>query len=222
MNKLSIVANLKSYKTESEAKEWLEKLKTGLNSEDFIKEKELIICPSYTLLHQFKMFFSENNLNIKLGGQNISQFNEGAYTGEVNAKQVKELADYTLIGHSERRTHFNEDDDILSQKVKLARENGLKTIFCVQGSNVFVPEGVNILAYEPVFAIGSGNPDTPDNADNVARELLEKHSGISILYGGSVTSENVNSFASKENISGVLVGGASLEAEELIQIVKNA
>lgn len=222
MKKLLIVANLKCYKTEIEAKEWLENLKTELETVDLTGEKEVIVCPPFTLLSLFKTFFVENNLNIKLGGQNVSQFGEGAFTGEVNAKQLKEFADFVLIGHSERRTNFNETNEILLQKTKLSIDNSLTPIFCIQDSTTNIPEGVTILAYEPVFAIGSGNPDTPENANDVAKELLERKTGANILYGGSVSSQNVNSFTSKDNVSGVLVGGASLEAKEFVQIVKNA
>jgi triosephosphate isomerase len=222
MKKLLIVANLKSYKTEIEAKEWLENLKTEFKTVNLTMEKEVIVCPSFTLLSLFKTFIVENNLNIKLGGQNVSQFGEGAFTGEINAKQIKEFADYVLIGHSERRTNFNETNQILLQKIKTSIDNSLTPIFCIQDSNVEIPENINILAYEPTFAIGSGNPDTPENANDVASKLLETKPEASVLYGGSVTSENVNSFTSKENISGVLVGGASLEAKEFVQIVKNA
>jgi triosephosphate isomerase len=222
MNKLFIVANLKSYKTESEAKQWLEDFKIGLNQINFSGEKEIIICPSFTLLHLFKNFLQDNNLPVKLGAQNISPFSEGAYTGEVNAKQIKEFADYVLIGHSERRKNFNEEDEVLMQKTKLSLENELSVIYCVQEGQTNVPSGVNVLAYEPVFAIGSGNPDTPENANKVAGELKEKNDQFIVLYGGSVNSENVNSFTKQENILGVLVGGASLEAKEFVQIIKNA
>lgn len=222
MSKLFIVANLKSYKTEFEAKEWLEKFKSISQNKDVLQSKEVVICPPFTLLSLFKSFFQDNDLEVKLGGQNLSQFGEGAYTGEVNAKQVKEFADYVLIGHSERRVNFNENNEVLSKKTELSLRNNLQPIFCVQGGETFVPSGVTILAYEPVFAIGSGIPDNPQNAGEVARVFLEKNNNTIILYGGSVNSQNVNSFTKEQDIKGVLVGGASLEAEEFIKIIENA
>ena len=222
MNKLFIVANLKSYKTKFEAKEWLEKFKVIAQNTDVLQKKEIIICPPFTLLYLFNSFFKDNNLDIKLGAQNVSEFGEGAYTGEVNAKQIKEFADYVLIGHSERRTNFSETDESLFKKTEVSLQNNLQPIFCVQDKDTHIPGGIKILAYEPVFAIGSNNPDNPENAEEIAKSFLDKNNNLIILYGGSVTSENVNSFTKEKNIGGVLVGGASLEAEEFIKIIKNA
>ena len=221
MNKLFIVGNLKSYKTEAEAKEWLETFKKINELPQNISQKEIIVCPSFTLLSLFNRFFKENNLPIKVGTQNVSPFPEGAYTGEVNAKQVKEFADYVLIGHSERRSNFKESDDMLLDKAKMSLEQGLIPIYCVQDKDTLVPKGVSIVAYEPTFAIGSGNSDTPENADNIANFIKTK-GNYQILYGGSVTPQNVKSFTDKENLSGVLVGGASLEPNEFIKIIQNA
>ena len=222
MNNIFIAANFKSYKTENQAKEWLNNFLAIKNIEPQLSGKEVVVCPSFTLLFSFYSYFSANNLQVKVGAQNVSPFDEGAYTGEVNAKQINEFAKYVIIGHSERRKYFNELDDMLIEKVKISLTNGLTPIFCVQDKNTFVPEGVTIVAYEPVFAIGSGNPDTPENADAVASFLKSKNSKYKVLYGGSVTSNNVKSFTSKTNIDGVLVGGASLDAAEFIKIVQNA
>lgn len=220
MDKLFIVANLKSYKTEAEAKAWLDVFKKINENPQIFAQKEIIICPPFTLLSLFRDFFKENNLPVKIGAQNVSSFDEGAYTGEINAKQIKEFGDYVIIGHSERRSNFKESDDVLSNKVKISFEHGLTPIYCVQDKDTTVPQGVNILAYEPVFAIGTGNPDTPENADNIAKSFVDKNKIV--LYGGSVKSENVRSFTKEENVKGVLVGGASLDAQEFIQIIQNA
>ena len=222
MNKLLIVANLKSYKTEKEAKEWLENFKKIKELEQNLENKEVIVCPSFTLLSLFSLYILNNNLPVKLGAQNISPFDEGAYTGEVNARQIKDFAEFVLIGHSERRKNFSENDEMLSRKVNLALKYTLTPIFLIQGKDTFIPKGVKIIAYEPVFAIGSGNPDTPENADSIAFSVKLKENGLRVLYGGSITSQNVKSFTEKENLSGVLVGGASLEAEEFVKIIQNA
>lgn len=219
MDSLFIVANLKSNKTYDEARLWLETFKTIDKS--LLEEKKIIICPSFTLLGLFKSFSSDNNLKVSLGAQNVSSLDEGAHTGEVNAKQIKDFADYVIIGHSEERKLLNESDEVLSQKVNLCLKYGLNPIYCVQDKDTFIPQGVSLVAYEPVFAIGSGNPDTPENANQVASEIKTKGE-YQVLYGGSVTNENVGSFISQSNLSGVLVGGASLEAQELIKIIQNA
>ncbi len=219
MDSLFIVANLKSNKTYDEAKLWLDVFKTI--DKFLLEEKKIIICPSFTLLKVFKSFFSDNNLKVSLGAQTVSSFDEGAHTGEVNAKQIKDFADYVIIGHSEERKLLNESDETLTQKVNLSLRYELNPIYCVQGKDTFIPQGVSMVAYEPLFAIGSGNPDTPQNANQVASEIKTKGEH-QVLYGGSITNENVGSFTSQPNLSGVLVGGASLEAQELIKIIDNA
>jgi triosephosphate isomerase len=186
---------------------------------DNLGEKEIIICPPFTLLLSFSSAFL--GTRIQIGAQNISPFDEGAYTGEINGKQIKDFAKYVLIGHSERRNNFSENDDMLTKKIQLALKYSLIPIFLVQGIDTLILSGVRMIAYEPTFAIGSGNPDTPENADSVAAEI-SKDNQFKILYGGSVTPENVNSFTSKQNLNGVLVGGASLDPEEFIKIIKNA
>ena len=220
MDKLIIVANLKSYMNEIEGKNWLDEF---LKHKDEIQEsenKEIIIAPSFTLLLSFNSALVDTNM--ELASQNLSPFDEGAYTGEVNAKQIKDFASFVIIGHSERRGYFNETDKNLSEKVNLALKYGLSPIYCVQSSETFIPEGVRIIAYEPTFAIGSGNPDTPENAEKVCGDFMNKNSNYSILYGGSVTSENVSSFTKNGKIKGVLVGGGSLDPLEFIKIIKNA
>ncbi len=222
MKKLLIVANLKSYKTEDEAKEWLKVFEKIKDSDEDLSGKEIVICPSFTLLSLFHSCILDNNLPVKVGAQNVSPFDEGAYTGEVNAKQIKDFTELVLVGHSERRKNFNETDTELIKKVELSLEYGLKPVFLVQGSDNLIPQGIEIIAYEPIFAIGTGTPDTPENANQIASAIKSKNNTYQILYGGSVTSENVKSFTSMPNINGVLVGGASLDAEEFIKIIQNA
>ena len=222
MNKVFIVANLKSYKTENESKEWLENLKKIKDIGVSLENKEIIVCPPFQLLLMFKTYILENNLPVSIGAQDVSPFDEGAYTGEVNAKQVKDFADYVLIGHSERRKNFGETDDVLSKKTVLALKYELTPIYLIQNKDTVVSQGIQIIAYEPIFAIGSGNPDTPENANEIAGFLKSKNSDYKLLYGGSVSSQNVNSFTSLSNISGVLVGSASLDALEFIKIIENA
>ena len=131
----------------------------------------MVVCPSFTQLFSFFSYFSSNNIPAKLGAQNLSPFGEGAYTGEVNAKQIKDFAGYVLIGHSERRTNFGETDDMLIKKVQMALQYGLSPIFFVQNQDNVIPQGVSVVVYEPVLAIGSGNPDTPENTDAIAAQI---------------------------------------------------
>ena len=160
---------------------------------------------------------------VKLGAQNISPFAQGAYTGEINAAQAREFAEYVLIGHSERRTHFSETDAMLVAKVKQALSVGLEPIFCIQNAQTAIPDGVTIVAYEPVEAIGSGHPDTPEDAEAVSQAVKATYPSVqTVLYGGSVKANNVQDFTSVSSIDGVLVGGASLDAEQWGKIITNA
>lgn len=220
MKKTFIVANWKSNKTILQAKEWF---RTFNNSQLTInkEEKEIIICPSFTLIPFVKESIVKSQLSIAVGAQNISPFDEGAYTGEVSARQIREFAEFVLIGHSERRKNFMESDEILFKKVKLAIQYGLTPIFCVQGKETHIPSNSNIVAYEPIDAIGTGHPDTPENAEDVA-SFFKKHYNVQrVLYGGSVTSKNIKGFSRMSNIDGVLIGRASLDAKEFYAIIQN-
>ncbi len=221
MKKLYIIANWKSNKTESEAKDWLHKFSI-FNFQFSISGKEIIICPPFTLLPILKSYILNHKLNIKLGAQNISPFSEGAYTGEINAKQIKELADYVIIGHSERRKNFLENDEMLERKVNLAKANNLISIFCIQSRNTFVPKNTDIVLYEPIEAIGTGIPDNPRNANEVAEFTKSNNPVKVVLYGGSVNPGNVSSFTAMPHIDGVGVGTASLGVLEFLEIIKNA
>ena len=165
------------------------------------------------------------NFPLLVGAQDLSPFSEGAFTGEEPAKFLKQFVDLAILGHSERRQNFGETDEMVAKKVTQALDNQIIPLVCVQGEETPVPEKVNLIAYEPIFAIGTGNPDTPENASKVAGGFKRKYGspagGLEVLYGGSVKSENVKSFLSAEFISGVLVGGASLNPEEFVKIIQS-
>jgi triosephosphate isomerase len=179
-----------------------------------------IICPPNLIVTAVADYTKTNNINVETGVQDVSKYEEGAHTGEVSAKTAAEFAKYSIIGHSERRANGESDNDV-KKKTEQALKFGIIPIVCVVNENVPVPEGVMIVAYEPVEAIGTGHPDTPENADRVALLLKSSHSGIKkVLYGGSVTADNVDKFVKMENIDGVLVGGASLDPEHFLGIIR--
>lgn len=223
MKFILIVANWKSHKIQSEAIEWL---RTIYLSPISAENKEVIVCPPFPLLALLFEYKTELSLtgkhHVSLGSQNISSNEEGAYTGEVSGRLLQEFCTYSIIGHSERRQNFSETDEILEKKVVIAKQYNITPIFCVQGKETKVPKGVSIVAYEPFFAIGTGNPDTPQDAEDVAKFVKEKYGVRYVLYGGSVSPKDVYSFTAMEHIDGVLVGGASLDPEKFIQIIKNA
>lgn len=219
MNELFLVANWKSHMTVSQAREWLDFMREHRADLEILEGKTIIICAPFTLLVFMKEYIEEHNLPLKLGAQDISQFDEGAYTGEINGKQLSELVEYVLIGHSERRQYLGEDYELLNKKVERAKTSGLMPIFCVQGNNTPVPEVIDFIAYEPVAAIGTGKPDDPEDADQVAKFYKEEKNIYYVLYGGSVEPDNIGSYRNKSFLNGFLVGGASLDAQKFLRII---
>ena len=207
-----LVANWKSNKTIAEADSWLESFKSPAG------DHTIILCAPFTLLH----FLHERNRALVLSAQDVSPFGQGSYTGEINAQQLKELVDWVIIGHSERRANFGETDDILKQKVLQAKSAGLRVIFCVSDERETVPEDADIVAYEPVSAIGSGQSEDPRASNEIIARLKERIKIPIGLYGGSVTPDNVASFIRQPAIDGVLVGGVSLDAAKFLQLIENA
>ena len=221
MKNLLIVANWKANKTEDEAIKWLEGFYTGEERLGNLEGKKIIVCPPFTLLLQIRKYIDANGMSLVLGSQDLSGFEAGAYTGEIPAEIIGSIVKYSIIGHSERRRNLNETDELLKNKVNRAMQNNIIPIYCIQNENTLIPEGVEVVAYEPIEAIGTGNPDTPENADSVASEVKLKNKSIKqVLYGGSVKGDNVKGFTSMGSIDGVLVGGASLDPENFLEIIK--
>jgi len=231
MKKLLLVGNWKSHKTLQEAhtfmiaflnNSFIEWLHTHAENED--KSKRIIICPPILLIPDLDRMLEQiqAKIPIDLGVQDISPFPIGSHTGEVAASEIVGLAKYVIVGHSERRKEFGETDELVFQKVNAAKESGLEPIFCVQGKDTAVPEGIKIVAYEPIGAIGSAHPDDPQHAESVAAFFKEEKHIPFVLYGGSITAENVSLYTTKPHIDGVLVGGASLDPTSFSEIIQRA
>jgi len=218
MKQLFIIANWKSYKNSAEATQWLKEFSMA----KFPPEKIVILSPSFPLLPLLSNSIKADSLPVILAAQDISRFDEGAFTGEVNGRLLKDFVSYVIIGHSERRSTFKEADEMISEKVRYALINGLTPILCVQDENATIPDGVELIAYEPVFAIGTGTPQSPERVEDIAKKLRGDLPARNILYGGSVTPDNVHNFTSLENISGVLVGSKSLDSNLFTRIIENA
>ena len=158
-------------------------------------------------------------MSVSLSGQNVSSFPKGAYTGEINAEQLKEFAEYVIIGHSERLRYLHETNSDLENKVREALEVGLKVIQCIQDENSVIQKGVEIVAYEPPSAIGSGNPDDPEHIAQVFERILQENNNYTLLYGGSVNPQTIAQFKTINTLSGFLIGGASLEAQSFLSLL---
>ena len=220
MKSLIIAGNWKSNKTTAEALRWLQDFKNHITPiPTYIT---VVLCVPFTLLYTVKEAMKGDSLPLVLGAQNVSPFADGAQTGEESARMVHDLADWVIIGHSERRKNFSESDEILAKKVQQAKSVGLKIIYCVPDDSTDVPNGVDVVAYEPIWAIGTGESDTPENADSVIKTIKAKSQVPLVLYGGSVTAANIASFVGQPFIDGVLAGGVSLNAETFADLIGNA
>ncbi|MBU1367644.1 MAG: triose-phosphate isomerase [Candidatus Omnitrophica bacterium] len=250
MRKPIIAGNWKMNKTIKEALELINSLKRELV---YIEGVDIIVCPPYTALSDASEILMDSN--IKLGAQDVYWEHSGAFTGEVSALMLKDVGcEYVILGHSERRKYFFETDEAVNKKIKTSLSVGLTPICCVgetldereeektfdiikrqlQGAlKDLSQEDISrlVIAYEPVWAIGTGKTATPAQAEEVhkfIRTWLERHysyqtsQDLRILYGGSVKPSNTKELMREDDIDGALVGGASLESVTFIEIVKNA
>ena len=254
MRKPFVAGNWKMFKTVSEARHLVSELVPGLQS---IEGVEKVLCPPYTALLAVAALLE--GTDISLGAQNMHWELSGAYTGEISAPMVAELCRYVILGHSERRAYFGETDSMVNQKVQSALAHGLIPIICVgetleeneegrtsdvisrqvqQGfagiGGILEPGSASsfVVAYEPVWAIGTGRAATAEGAANVIADVIRPEladlfgetfaQDIRVLYGGSVNSGNAVEFFAEPDIDGALVGGASLKAAQFTQIVQVA
>lgn len=220
-----IIANWKSNKTIAEALDWVSKVGPKLPKKENLK---VVVCPTFSCLSEVAKEIKVNNFPLMVGSQDLSPFGVGAYTGEESAALLKELISLSILGHSERRKNFSETDEMIAKKVQQAQEFNITPLLCVQDENTPVASGCKLIAYEPVWAIstgltntpGAGRADTPEDANEVAQSFKQKYGEeIQVIYGGSVTATNVKSFVEQSDIVGVLVGNASLEADEFLKII---
>ena len=233
----------------NEAMDFITRLAEGVRN----VKSEIVLCVPYTDL--FYSLLTAQNTNIKIGAQNMHWEETGAYTGEVSGKMLEVInVEYVIIGHSERRQYFAETDETVNKKVKSAFKYNLKPIVCVgetleqkeegktneiiTSQTKLALEGLNTeqvkkltIAYEPIWAIGTGKTATSEDANNSIKEIRneikniygeEVANEVSILYGGSVKSSNAKELFETSDIDGALVGGASLSVEEFKNIIMSA
>lgn len=249
MKKL-IAGNWKMNGARSSAHALFENIANGVKAGPHITETcDLLVCPTYLHLPLVQQHRTQHNVDIAIGAQNCSSHNDGAYTGEISAAMLIDLGcEYVIIGHSERRHHHRETSIEIGRKVEKAHEYGLTTIICVgekedereeggakdiveEQLHQSIPKGSTaentVIAYEPVWAIGTGKTATPDDVADMhefirgkLQEKLEDSEKVRILYGGSVKPDNAAELLSIDNVNGALIGGASLDAESFLGIAK--
>jgi triosephosphate isomerase len=248
--KLIIAGNWKMNKTVAEGLDLVHGLKRELAA---VKEIDLVVCPPFTALESVSKAILDSNL--RMGAQNMSEHIGGAYTGEIAAGMLKEFSvRYVILGHSERRQYQNESDELIAKKAAAAHAASIKPIVCV-GETLEEREGgkteavverqlkgslaglsaeqmeETVLAYEPVWAIGTGRTATPAQAQEVHAFIRKRIAkmfkdsiarGVRIQYGGSVKASNARELMGQRDVDGALVGGASLEIRSFSDIVKNS
>ncbi len=256
MRKPFVAGNWKMFKTVAEARHLVSELVPGLQA---VVNVEKAICPPYTALLAIRALLE--GTDIRLGAQNMYWEASGAFTGEISPLMVAEFCEYVIIGHSERRAYFGESDETVNLKIQSALSHGIKPILCVgetleeneagrtadvvsrQIKQGLVKLDISrykeleggvplVIAYEPVWAIGTGRAATADGANAVLADVIrpavsdlfggEFSQSVRILYGGSVKGNNAAEFFSQPEIDGALVGGASLKASEFIAITQAA
>lgn len=240
-----IAGNWKMNTTLDEAVTLVRKIQNDLET---IEKVDRVICPPFISLDRVAELIKGST--IKLGAQNVHFEEKGAYTGEISPSMLAHLCEFVIIGHSERRRYFNETGEIVNKKIVAAKKAGLKPILCIGEKlaendtgmteevlteqlkssldGIEYPKGL-VIAYEPIWAIGTGKAATGSQANETIafiRQGIVKQYGnniavdIRILYGGSVTADNIAEFIGQSDIDGALVGGASLKAEQFLSIVK--
>ena len=238
MRKIVIAGNWKMYKTQAEASEFLQGFMSEL--EKTPEEREVVLCAPFTALGGLSK--SLHGGRVRLGAQNIHWEDAGAYTGEISGAMLIEMGvRYVIVGHSERRQYFGETDETVNLRLKAAQRHGLTPILCVGETKqqrdagetesiittqlekdlVDVDQQHLVIAYEPIWAIGTGDTCETSEANRVIGLIRSQlnNSEVPIQYGGSVRPENIDEIMAQPEIDGVLVGGASLEPQNFAQIV---
>ncbi len=225
MQKL-IIANWKSHKTLAEVAHWLNNFPNDQDSLQSLSNLEIALAPPYPFLALARSIIDERNLPIKLAVQDLSAFGSGAYTGEVAAFNLQDLGvEYAILGHSERRRFLAESSQLVADKVAEALKWQIKPILCLdkpyfsEQARFLTSEAqaACLLAYEPVAAIGSGQPEEAGNLLAVRQDLAPLYKPQALIYGGSVNADNVADYLRVSD--GVLLGGASLNLKDFVDLL---
>lgn len=225
-SKKFFVANWKENKTYEEGLSFFREFLKLLTDAPFT-DQGVVFCPPYPFLVPFKKELSlyKGNIPVRLGSQDVSQFEQGSYTGEVSARLLKDLVDFSIVGHSERRKYFSETDEEINARIRNCQLVGITPIICVSKESEVATLNINtseryLLAFEPLNSIGSSHPESLKVVSDFRRCVDYKlTNGAGFLYGGSVDEYNVKSFLGVASVDGVLIGTGSLKLENLYKIV---
>lgn len=209
------IGNWKANKNYSEVKEWCREFKAIYTPQE---EVTVGICPPYPFLGYLQAELGSLK-NVFIGAQNVSLYEEGSYTGEVSAKSLENTVKFSIIGHSERRKTFGETDQELAEKTTLARKYGIESVYCIRDEKDPIPGGLRFIAYEPVASIGTGQNESLERVLEVKKKMTLPPNCI-FIYGGSVNEKNVGQYLISKEISGFLIGKASLNPKTFLQIVR--
>ncbi len=252
MRKQYVIGNWKLNGSRSENAALLKKIQHHYSSDYALDgdQVEVVVCPPTVYLQEVNAILKQGNTDIKVGAQTASEYASGAYTGEVSPVMLREIGcEYVLVGHSERRTLYGEDDAQVAKKVSSTLSEGLTPVLCIGETldeyelgetaavvsqhvlSVIAEVGIEkfanvVIAYEPVWAIGTGKvatPETVQSVHRVIRELLSEQGqgvarNVSILYGGSVNAGNAAQLFAQEDVDGALIGGASLDPQQFATV----
>jgi len=247
MSRDLIIGNWKMHASHLDAIQMVQKLSYRLESSDY-ERVEVVVAPPTTALRSVQTVIEADRLSVKLGAQNVHWEEKGAFTGEVSPEMLAKLSvSYVIVGHSERRAMFGETDDTVNKKVTAVLAREMTPVVCVgesleqrqageadewvAGQVEGAIKGLSeeqksalVIAYEPIWAIGTGQTATPDDADSMAKTIREALGAgadtIPVLYGGSVNPGNIAGFMAKLGVNGALVGGAALDPDTFAMVVR--
>lgn len=214
-----IIANWKAHMTLAETNDWMAKFVKNDFSEIKDQFKIIIAAPFHTLESVKRI--TDQYIFMHVASQDLSKYETGAFTGEISAQMLYGLVEYTLLGHSERRTLFNESNEIIHQKAKQAKTFGIEPIICVRSVANTIPVHTKILVYEELASIGNGNNEPIENVLHM-QKTIDPQNKYAFLYGGSVNETNIVEYISQESIDGVCIGTASLNPQEFYATIKTA
>jgi triosephosphate isomerase (TIM) len=218
-----IIANWKAYKNFTETQQWLDSFLPLVDADEKLRQNlgenklEIIICPPVPFIGMVKERIKTYQ-NIHVGAQNISSVEEGKFTGEITAKSLFGLVDYAIIGHSERRTIYHEQEEAIAKKTLLAQQFQIEPILCIRDEKDQIYPHIKIIAYEPESAIGTGNNMHVSQVVEMKKKL-GLTTETAFLYGGSVTKDTYSDYLASGEIDGLLIGAASLDPNHFHAIV---